>query len=76
MEIKEPVTALVVTILGVGMSLAALIFVTTDRLHDRIDRLETRMVALEKDVSQVKGLLRGIGVAGNMPTDKEEEDNT
>ena len=55
------------TIIGVGIALAGIIFASNGRLGDRIDRVETRLAAVEKETARTGGLLEGLGLTGQVP---------
>ena len=55
------------TIIGVGIALAGIIFASNGRLGDRIDRVETRLAAVEKETARTGGLLEGLGLTGRVP---------
>ena len=66
------------TILGVGIALAGIIFAGNgqlgdrierlesriDRLEDRIDRMDIRLAAVERETARIIGLLEGRDVTG------------
>ena len=55
------------TIIGVGIALAGIIFASNGRLGDRIDRVESRLAAVEKETARTGGLLEGLGLTGQVP---------
>ena len=55
------------TIIGVGIALAGIIFASNGRLGDRIDRLETRLAAVEEETARNGGLLEGLGLTTRIP---------
>ena len=62
------ISAELIAILAVGVTLAGLILVGQHRLEDRLlagqHRLEDRLLAVEKEQARMLGLLEGIGLAG------------
>ena len=48
------------TIIGVGVALGALMLAGHNRINKRIDLLEQRMSSLEQRVSRIDGLMEGI----------------
>jgi len=54
--------AILIAILAGWVSLAGLVL----RLGGRIDRLEARLAAVEKETARIGGLLEGLGLTGRM----------
>ena len=59
------------TIIGVGIALAGIIFASSgqlgdriDRLENRIDRMDVRLAAVEGETARIIGLLEGRDVTG------------
>ena len=57
MENLAPTISVIVTILLVGLALAGLI-------RNGQTRLESRLLAVEKETARIGGLLEGLGLAG------------
>ena len=56
-----------IAILAGWISLAGLVL----RLSGRIDRLEARLTAVERQTARIGGLLEGLGLTGRMPTTEQ-----
>ena len=56
--------AIFIAIVAGWISLAGLVL----RLGGRIDRVESRLAAVEKETARIGGLLEGLGLTGRMPT--------
>ena len=54
---ESDATAIIFSVIGVGVVLAGLILTVTGRLS-------TRLTAVEKDTAQLAGLLKGLGLIG------------
>ena len=57
MESLVPTISVIVTILLVGLALAGL-------MHNGQMRLESRLLAVEKETARIGGLLEGLGLVG------------
>ncbi len=57
MENLVPTVSVIVTILLVGLALAGL-------MHNGQMRLESRLLAVEKETARIGGLLEGLGLVG------------
>lgn len=64
----KSISAELIAILAVGITLAGLILVGQHRLEDRLlagqHRLEDRLLSVEKEQARTRGLLEGIGLTG------------
>ena len=58
----ELITILIAILAG-WISLAGLVL----RLGGRIDRMEIRLAAVEKETARIGGLLEGLGLTGRLP---------
>ena len=56
---ESDTTAIIFSVIGVGVVLAGLILTVTGRLS-------TRLTAMEKKTARLAGLLEGLGLAGRM----------
>ena len=56
--------SILIAIIGGWISLAGLVL----RLGGRIDRLEARLTAVERQTARIGGLLEGLGFTGRIPT--------
>ena len=56
-----------IAILAGWISLAGLVL----RLSGRIDRIEARLTAVERQTARIGGLLEGLGLTGRMPTTEQ-----
>ena len=57
---ESDTTAIIVSVIGVGVVLAGLILTVTGRLS-------TRLTAVEKETARLSGLLEGLGLVGRVP---------
>lgn len=53
-----------IAIIGTGIALGIFIHRSVKRIDDRLNTVDKRLIAVEKETSRIRGLLEGLGLTG------------